>query len=211
MQQKKVILWDHDGVLVDTEKWYYRSSKKVLAKIGIDLGFEQYMGFMQTGKSVWDLAREKGFSEMEIKQYVQERNQQYQHYLVTEDIEITNVEKVLAHLSTKYLMAIVTTARREDFELIHKNRSIVDYMDFVLTVEDYPKAKPEPDPYLTALKKYGVQKEEAIVVEDSARGLRSALAAGIDCVVVKNEFTASHDFSGAMLRIDSLEELMRIL
>lgn len=45
-------------------------------------------------------------------------------------------------------MAIVTTSRRVDFELIHKNRGISDYMQFVLCVEDYKKAKPYPDPYL---------------------------------------------------------------
>jgi len=88
-------------------------------------------------------------------------------------------------------MGIVTTSKRVDFELIHDKRGIVDYMDFVLCVEDYPRAKPHPDPYLKGLEKFNSSKEDAIVVEDSQRGLSSTVAAGIECVIVKNDFTAS--------------------
>ena len=51
-------------------------------------------------------------------------------------------------------MAIVTTSKRRDFELIHRERPIIRYMDFVLTIEDYSRAKPDPEPYLTALKRF---------------------------------------------------------
>ena len=66
-------------------------------------------------------------------------------------------------------MAIITTSRRVDFELIHKNRGIADFMDFVLCVEDYEKAKPNPEPYLKGLERFCSKPFEAIVVEDSQR------------------------------------------
>jgi len=84
-------------------------------------------------------------------------------------------------------------------------------MDFVLTVEDYTHAKPDPEPYLTAIQRYGAITEEALVIEDSGRGLRSALAAGLDCIIVKNSFTQSHDFSSAKIVLKSLSELIKIL
>lgn len=127
------------------------------------------------------------------------------------DIEIPGVEEVLAKLAEDYSMAIVTTAKREDFELIHRSRSIVRYMDFVLTNGDYERSKPAPDPYFTALERFGASAEAAVVVEDSSRGLRSAIAAGIDCVVVDNEFVRSQDFFGARARIGSLGELPDLL
>ncbi len=77
-------------------------------------------------------------------------------------------------------------------------------MDFILTVEDYPRAKPHPDPYLSALRRFQVTADQAIVVEDSARGFKSAVAAGVDCIVVHNEFTASHDLSAATLKIEDI-------
>jgi beta-phosphoglucomutase-like phosphatase (HAD superfamily) len=84
-------------------------------------------------------------------------------------------------------------------------------MDFILTVEDYSNAKPDPEPYLTALEKFGAVPEEALVIEDSGRGLKSAVAAGIDCIIIENAFTSSHDFTSAKMVLNSLSELIKIL
>ena len=108
-------------------------------------------------------------------------------------------------------MAIVTTARRVDFNLIHEGRHLTRFMDFVLTREDYRLAKPHPEPYLTGLKRFGATRQETLVVEDSSRGLNSAVAAGIDCAVVHHEFTQSQEFSQAHYRIDALPELKEII
>ena len=108
-------------------------------------------------------------------------------------------------------MAIVTTAKRVDFEIIHEKRHIRKFMDFVLVREDYKFTKPHPEPYLTGLERLGATREETLVVEDSSRGLKSAVAAGIDCVIVYNDFTKAQDFSQARHRIDSLIELKDII
>jgi beta-phosphoglucomutase-like phosphatase (HAD superfamily) len=84
-------------------------------------------------------------------------------------------------------------------------------MDFVLMREDYQLAKPHPEPYLAGLKRFGASADETLVVEDSARGLQSAVAAGIDCAIVYNEFAKAHDFSQASYRIGSLSELTDIV
>ena len=135
----------------------------------------------------------------------------YQEYLRTEAIEIEGVVEALAELSTYVRMAIVTTAKRADFDLIHEKRQIRQFMDFVLVREDYQHAKPHPEPYLTGLKRFGATKEETLVVEDSSRGLSSAVAAGIDCAIVHNDFTRGHDFSAASYRIAALSELKDII
>ena len=126
-------------------------------------------------------------------------------------IEIKGVIEALVELSQHARMAIVTTAKRADFELIHEKRRIRQFMDFVLVREDYECAKPHPEPYLTGLKRFGAAKEETLVVEDSPRGLKSAVAAGIDCAIVRNDFTHSPDFSEASYRIEALIELRDIV
>ncbi|GHO63075.1 hypothetical protein KSC_019670 [Ktedonobacter sp. SOSP1-52] len=108
-------------------------------------------------------------------------------------------------------MAIVTTAKRVDFEIIPEKRQVRQFMDFVLVREDYQFTKPHPEPYLTGLKRLGATKEETLVVEDSSRGLNSAVAAGIDCVIVSNDFTKVQDFSQARYRIETLIELKDII
>ena len=208
---KKYILFDHDGVLVDTEHWYYTAGERALAEIGLALDHDQYLLDMSHGAGTWAQAKAAGVDDHTIDRLREVRNAYYQQYLRTEAIEIDGVVEALAELSHYVRMAIVTTSKREDFELIHQGRHIRQYMDFVLVRDDYTRAKPDPEPYLTALNRFGAPKQEALVVEDSARGLRSAVAAGIDCAIVYNEFTKSHDFSQARYRIRTLAELKDII
>lgn len=204
---KKYILFDHDGVLVETEQWYYLANRRALASLGIDLPRDTYLANMANGVSAWEQARSSGVAGPEITRAREQRNRYYQEYLATEDIEIEGVLETLAELAGTYRMAIVTTAKPPDFALIHENRSILPYMEFCLTRGDYEQAKPHPEPYLAGLERFGATAAETVVVEDSARGLKSAVAAGIDCIVVANEFTATHDFSTATARVETFREL----
>ena len=210
-QVKKYILFDHDGVLVDTERWYFTAGERALAEIGVTLDPDQYLVDMSEGAGTWAQAKAAGVDDHTIDRLREVRNVYYREYLRTEAIEIEGVVDTLAELSRLVRMAIVTTSKREDFDLIHQDRHIRRYMDFVLVREDYTHPKPDPEPYLTALRRFAAAKEEALVVEDSGRGLRSALAAGLDCAIVHNEFTKSHDFSQAHYRIRTLAELKGIL
>ncbi len=208
---KKYLLFDHDGVLVDTEFWYFKAGERALADIGFTLDRDRYLRDMTRGLGTWAQARAAGIDEGTINRQREARDVYYQEYLRTESIEIEGVVETLAELSRYARMAIVTTSRRVDFELIHEKRQIRQFMDFVLVREDYTLAKPHPEPYLTGLKRLGAARRETLVVEDSSRGLSSAVAAGIDCAIVHNEFTRSQDFSQASYRIDALIELKDII
>ncbi|MFW2581872.1 HAD family hydrolase [Aliarcobacter butzleri] len=209
--EKKYILFDNDGVLVETENWYYEANKKALKKLGLDLDFDFYQSIMIKGGSAFELAEINQIENDVIEKHRKIRDEYYQEFLLTKDLAIPNVKKVLNNLSKKYKMAIVTTSRRVDFELIHKNRGISDFMEFILCVEDYVKVKPNPEPYLKGLEKFGAKNEETIVVEDSQRGLISAVNAKIDCAIVKNKFTITQDFSKAKYFLETIEELEAIL
>lgn len=208
---KKQILFDNDGVLVETEKWYFTASAEVLDTMGFTLTPERYRDIMIHGESAFLIAEEAGVSTVETDKWRARRNELYQHYLRTENIAIPGVQEVLAELSGRYRMGIVTSALRCDFDLIHASRGIQNYMEFVLCSGEYLRAKPYPDPYLLGFERLGGEKHETIIVEDSERGLRSAVAAEIDCVIVHNRFTETHDFSKATHRIQTLNELLTLL
>lgn len=207
---KKYILFDNDGVLVETEIWYYEASKRALREFfDVNIQFDEYMNIMTSGGGVWSAA--KGASDDKITIAKDKRNEYYQHYLKTEDLAIPNVHDILNELSKKYQMSIITTSRRVDFEIIHNTRGIVDFMDFVLCEGEYPRAKPHPDPYLKGLDMFNAKKEETIIIEDSQRGLISANRAEIDCVIIHNEFTKTQDFTTATHKIDKLSDLVNLL
>jgi HAD superfamily hydrolase (TIGR01509 family) len=208
---KTCVLFDQDGVLVDTEFWYYKAGERALADIGLNLDKDQYLRDMTQESGTWAHARAVGIDEKTISRQRELRDDYYQEYLRTEAIEIEGVVETLAELSKYVRMAIVTTAKRADVELIHERRQIKQFMEFVLVREDYKLTKPHPEPYLTGLERFEATKEETLVVEDSSRGLNSAVAAGIDCAIVHNEFTKTHDFSQASYRIGTLREVKDII
>ena len=204
---KKYILFDHDGVLVDTEFWYYKAGARALADIGFTLDRDQYLRDMTQGMATWAQATAAGIDEETINRQREVRNAYYQEYLRTEDIEIEGVLETLDVLAAEYRMAIITTSKPADFALIHEKRSILDYMEFYLARDDYERAKPHPEPYLKGLQRFGATAAETVVIEDSARGLESAVAAGIDCIVVANEFTATQDLSKATAKVATFRDL----
>ena len=205
------ILWDNDGVLVDTEQWYFAATREALAELGVDLPMDTYQQIMIQGRSSWELALQAGVHPNRVQHGQERRDALYQAHLRTENLRIEGVLEVLAELAQHYQMAIVTTCKRRDFELIHRNPDLLQFMQFVLVREDYMESKPHPEPYLTALQKFSATPQQALVIEDSERGLRAARAAGIDCAVVDYHFTRSHDFSAAQYRLHKLAQLPQLL
>ena len=146
----KYILWDNDGVLVNTEQWYFAATREALAELGVQLPIDAYQQIMIQGRSSWELAAQAGVDPQQIKDGQDLRDELYRTYLRNNDLRIKGVFEVLSELAQHYQMAIVTTCRRDDFELIHSNLDLLQFMQFVLTREDYAESKPHPEPYLTA-------------------------------------------------------------
>jgi HAD superfamily hydrolase (TIGR01509 family) len=208
---RRFLLWDHDGVLVDTEPLYFEATRDALARHGVALSQERYLRFLERGQSCWDLVRERGVSEEAVKAGRRGRDAEYQRLLRERPIEIAGVLDVLSALAHTHRMAIVTSARRHDFELIHAERRIARHFEFVVTIDDVEHGKPHPASYLRGLARFGAEPEDVLAVEDSAQGLAAARAAGLDCVVIRNAFMRAQDFRGAWRVLDSVRELPALL
>ncbi|MBD3646951.1 MAG: HAD family phosphatase [Pseudomonadales bacterium] len=204
------LLFDHDGVLVDTEKWYFEATRQALARLGVIMTFDDYKQHLVDGTSNWTDAEKEGATQAEIAAARAWRDDRYQYYLLREDIDIPGVAEVLDELNPRFRMAVITTSRRPDFELIHRERTLLDNMAFVLCREDYDKAKPHAEPYEAGLRRFGIGPDSAVVIEDSKRGLAAAEAAGIRTIKVHNEFVA-HQQAVSDYAIESLQELPELL
>ena len=204
----RAIFWDNDGVLVDTEKLYFQATRELLQRAGVTLTEALFRRIsLQEGRSAFDLALEKGFSQQQIDRLHEERNRRYTE-LVEEGVRILDgVEETLAKLSGRVLQAIVTSSRRAHFDAIHAGTGLRSHFDFILTREDYLLSKPDPEPYRLAVSRSGFHPEECLVVEDSERGLRAAFAAGIRCIVVPNDLTRGGAFAGAWRVLPSCREI----
>jgi len=204
------LLFDHDGVLVDTEKWYFEATREALARLDVIMTFDDYKQHLVDGKSNWSGAADRGATEAEIDAARAWRDDRYQCYLQREDIDIPGVAEVLEELHERFQMAVITTSKRRDFELIHRERTLLNGMAFVLCREDYDRGKPHAEPYETGLQRFGITPDNAVVIEDSKRGLAAAEAAGIRTIKVHNEFVA-HQQAESAYSIQSLKELPFLL
>jgi HAD superfamily hydrolase (TIGR01509 family) len=194
----EAILWDNDGVLVDTESLFFESTRQVLARVGIEFTLEQFVELsMRQGRSGFDLAMEKGWGRQQIVDLKYERDLLYSEMLRTQTRVLPGVPETLEMLRDCVRMAVVTSSLRQHFDAAHAATGLIRYFDFVLTREDYRNSKPSPEPYLLALERLRMKAENCLAVEDSERGLAAARAAGLRCFVVPNEITRHCTFHGA--------------
>jgi HAD superfamily hydrolase (TIGR01509 family) len=203
----KAILWDNDGILVDTEKFYYQATREILARYNVNLTKELYIeNLLIQSRGAWHLIQDNNLSDSEIEKIRDERNLLYCELIKNADVLINGVAETLKNLHKNFRMAVVTSSRKEHFYLIHSKTNLIQYFDLVLTREDYKESKPNPEPYLLAVKKLGLEKNECLVIEDSERGLIAANAAGLDCWVIPNELTCGLNFSSASRIFRSIKE-----
>jgi len=92
---KEYILFDHDGVLVDTEPWYYRAGQRALADMGVTLDKEQYLRDMSQGLGTWTQARAAGIDEATISRQREVRDAYYQEYLRQKPLRSTVLSTLL--------------------------------------------------------------------------------------------------------------------
>jgi HAD superfamily hydrolase (TIGR01509 family) len=204
----KALLWDNDGVLVDTEHLYFEATRRVLASAGVELTEQQYIDhFLVAGRGAWHLLEERGAGENEIARLRDERNDLYGRLLREGPRAIPGVAETLQALHGRYVMGVVTSSRKDHFDLIHEHTGLLQYFDFVLTASDYPRVKPYPDPYLAAVARSGVGADACIAIEDSERGLEAATLAGVRCIIVPTALTSGGRFPGAYRVLTSAGEI----
>jgi len=206
------LLWDHDGVLVDTEELYFEATRELMASVGVALTSDQYrQHLLVQGRGTWHLAAERGVSEADIQALRQQRDRRYGQLLASGDLLMPGVTGIVRTLAQRHRMAIVTSSQRVHFDTIHRASGLRPHFELIVTREDYVHSKPSPEPYLTAMERMGLSPEQCLVIEDSERGLRAATAAGIRCWVVPSSLTRGSSFAAAERQFESLGQLAEAL
>ena len=206
----KAILWDNDGVLVDTERLYFRANREIMAEEGLELDHELFADTsLRRGLSVINLLEHLSAPERELVK--ERRNLRYEE-LLAQGVEIFDgVVECLSALHGHQPMAIVTSSRRDHFDVIHRQIELLRFFEFALMDGDYDRHKPHPDPYLRAAERLGLDPGECLVVEDSERGLEAAVRAGMPCIMIPNALVRDADFGAAHAVVESAREIPEIV
>lgn len=202
------IFWDNDGVLMETEHLYYQANAEALARAGVELSFEDFCRIsLRRGESVLALA-DGGSDPVELRRV---RDEIYFRLLGEESRVYPGVQDVLEGFHGRLPMAIVTSCMRHNFLQMHRSSGLLRYFDFTLTREDYTASKPDPEPYLTACARAGLHPGRCLAIEDSERGVTSAVRAGLTVAAIPGELNRGGDFTAARWLLKGLHELPALL
>lgn len=210
MPPLKHVLWDHDGVIVDTEPVFFEATSRVLADHGAPFTHDRWADLQAAGQGIVRLIQEAGLAgiEAEIRR---RRDEIYGELLAERELLIPGARAAVEEVTFRYPSAMVTTSLRRFVDQMHGRSGLLDHFTHVLTAEDCTRHKPHPEPYERAMRQMGATPEECIAIEDSPRGLTAARAAGLRCVVVRSRFMANADFDGAAAVLDSIDDFAPLL
>lgn len=208
----EAILFDNDGVLVDTERLYLQATREVLAGAGVALTEADYVElFLRTARGAWHLI-DRQLDEAARAALRAARDRRYEELIAaSDDVLIAGASRCVALLSRHYRLAIVTSSDPAPFALAHARTALLPHFELVLTREHYRNSKPDPEPYLTAVQRLGVAPQRCLVIEDSERGLRAAKAAGLTCWVIPSPLTRDGQFADADAILEDLSAVEQLL
>ncbi len=208
----RALLWDSDGVLVDSESVFFDFTRAAFARAGIVLQADIWArGYLGEGLRTGDIAERLGVPREQAERIVLERNAAFARRLLEPFDARPGAADLLRRLKRRYRLAVVTGAPLSQFLKVHRHTGLADAFECVVTADETPRVKPHPDLYLRALEHLGLPAAECLAIEDSPRGLQSATAAGIRCVVLRTPLTDLSACRAAAAVIPDLPELEAIL
>lgn len=214
----RAIIFDFDGVIVDTERFHFQALQRVLDEEHIPLTWEQYVEsyLAMDDKNCFHtvLARHGRDVTPEMLKELTERKMTYFFSDAADSVSLfPGVENFIRQVAQKNPLAIASGALREEIEFILAKVGLREYFRVVVAAEDVKRGKPDPEAYMTALDRLNrlgsgtpVTPSECLVIEDSRHGVAAATAAGMRCLAVANSYTPE-ELAGAHLVVKSLEEL----
>ncbi len=216
----RAIIFDCDGVLVDSEPVHYSAFKKVLTSHGDTLSEEiyreRYLAMDDRGLFTrFYQDQGKPLSIENLKLLIDEKGKAFQELIQTEGIlPFPAVPEFVMAASQRYPLAIASGARRHELETVLESAGIRTYFETIISADDVENGKPNPESYLKAVESLNasgrrssaIRPEECAVIEDSREGIASAHSAGMKCIAVATSYPA-FELSHADLVVPALAAL----
>lgn len=209
----KAVIFDMDGVLVDSEPVYQEATINVLDSLNIKATKE-------------DLLKLAGGSSLHFNKFIQDVSDGSiscedfnkicdQYYLDNpvkyEEIMFPHVRETLDYLKDKgYILALASSSKEYEIENVLKRCDLKDYFKLIISGEVFKESKPNPEIYLTCIEKLNLEAFECVAVEDSEYGIEAAKKAGLICIA-KRDDRFNYDQSKADYFIDDHDEIKDIL
>ncbi len=190
----KAVIFDMDGVITDTMRYHYLAWKKVFA--GEGLAIRRYEIYRREGQDGLSSIREifsdhrRSCDTKQARRILAEKEAIFK--LTVKPRLISGAGSFIRRLKKHgFIIGLVTgTSRSEVLKILPDD--LLSLFDVSVTGDEVRRSKPDPEPYFTAVKRLGLKKGEAFVIENAPFGIRAAKAAGLYCVALKTSLPAPY-------------------
>lgn len=211
----RCVLFDMDGVLINTEPLHFRIWQQVAAENGVSLNYDHYKGCIgSTIGYLFDLIQADYGEDFHHQPQIISRYKEIKAAVVQKEglPQVEGVSEVIRHLQQSgYCMAVASSSPQEYIELYIEKLGLTDCFDLLFSGERVEKPKPAPDVFLATAAELRIRPEECLVVEDSYNGLIAAKAAGMKCFGFQNPDSGKQDLSAADVVFYPFCELKNLL
>lgn len=189
------IIYDWDGLLVDTEDIWFQGCQQVCAEFGVEITEEHRLDLMRSDLSVYLVDR---FRLPITADELRPTLYQFVDEALEDDIPLLpGARQSIDILGPRYPLAIGTGSRTSQVETCLTRLGLRDRFAVVVGADQVENGKPAPDIYLKAAEALGLAPESCVALEDQPKGIQSAKAAGMTCIVVPNKSLPNADYSQA--------------
>lgn len=195
----KAVIFDMDGVLIDSEPLHISVESKMLKELGILLKQEVYAKFAgTTSLSMWKTIVSEFSLDENPEDLAAENNRRFVKELsISDQVEtFDGVVEVLSSLNKKGIpVALASSSSSIIVDAVLNRFNLKHYFNAVVTGSDVQHSKPNPEIFLKAAQRLNIDPSMCIVIEDSPNGVNAALAAGMGCIgfaSVKNHHDINH-------------------
>lgn len=207
----KAVIFDMDGVVVNTEPIGYRANQELYQSLNIKVPDEVYGTFIgNSDKMIVQKLKNLYPISLTHEELLDEK---YKYYFNAfdnaEDLEmLPGVKELIIDLYENGVKLILaSSASNRKIEKVFTRFGLHQYFDHAISGEDFEESKPNPAIFIEAVHRSGFPKEECIVIEDSTNGIKAAKAAGIYCIGYNSGHTMGQDTSLADMVITDFKQL----
>ena len=201
------ILFDLDGVTIDTEPLYTRSEIRLFGEYGIDIPKEDWQLFRGCSeKSFFELSMERYGITENRDEFIQKGRQYVMDEFKKNIPFIPGFKSLIKRVTKKYITGLVTASPLHSLNWIRKEIGLDNYFKYIISGEEAEKNKPHPHPYLEMMERINVNPQNTAIIEDSILGLRSALASGAHVIALSGS-VPREKLNIAHIIVDNLSEI----
>lgn len=210
MRRIKAVLFDMDGVLINSEPMHYRMWKEAFHDHGLEISYDVYKGCIGTTYAfLMDLIWENYSRDFRGDQKLIEERAVIEARMLKEEgfPEMPGVREMVRRLhEAGFLLAVASSSPLERIKAAVDYIGAGQYFSLLNSAENVAHSKPAPDIYLDTAKRLGAAPEECIVLEDSENGSIAAVSAGMICVGLDNPDSGEQNLEHAAVIIRTLQE-----